>query len=295
MMVAQMFGHTVLLWDGREFLPATLTGRLKAGVERSAAGIAVGDDAEVERDASGSLAVVALGSRRTSLTRSSGKGRDIQVIAANAEQAVIVSSAAEPPFRHGLVDRWALLARRGGIEPVLCLNKVDLVASGEPERMIAEAAIPLPYVTVSVKTGAGLDALRDLLRGRTSVMVGHSGVGKSSLLRRLVPHEQIETGELSAKSGKGRHTTSSARLYALPEGGLVIDTPGVRSVALGDTTAAEVAESFPEIGRAGPCRFSTCTHRAEPGCSVLSGIENGTIPRQVYARYRKLLLEAEVP
>jgi ribosome biogenesis GTPase len=216
------------------------------------------------------------------------------VVAANAEQAVIVSSAAEPPFRHGLVDRWALLARRGGIDPVLCLNKIDLVTTAEAERMIAEAAIPLPFVLVSVKTGAGMNELRGLLRERNSVMVGHSGVGKSSLLRHLVPDVEIVTGELSVKSGKGRHTTSSARLYALPEGGHVIDTPGVRSVALGDTTAAEVAGNFPEIGGTAPCRFSTCTHRMEPGCSVLAGVEDGTIPRHIYARYRKLLLEAEV-
>jgi ribosome biogenesis GTPase len=294
MIVAQMFGQTVLVWDGERMLPATLANRLKSGADRGSVGITVGDDVEVEQDGSGALAVVSVGVRRTQLARMSGNGRDVQVVAANAEQAVIVSSAAEPPFRHGLVDRWALLARRGGIDPLLCLNKIDLVTTGEAECMIAEAAIPLRQVLVSVKSGAGMDQLREHLRDRISVMVGHSGVGKSSLLHHLVPKEQIITGALSVKSGKGRHTTSSARLYSLPEGGLVIDTPGVRSVSLGETSASEVANVFPEIEGAPPCRFATCTHRVEPGCSVLAGVERGTIPEHVYARYRKLLLEAEV-
>ena len=295
MTVAQMFGQTVLLWNGERMLPATLSPRLKPRARGGPVGVTVGDDVQTEQDSSGALAVVSVAPRRTQLARMSGNGRDVQVVAANAEQVVIVSSAAEPPFRHGLVDRWALLARRGGIEPLLCLNKIDLVTSEEAERMIAEAAIPLRRVLVSVKTGDGIDDLRAVLRERASVLVGHSGVGKSSLLRLLVPEEQIVTGELSVKSGKGRHTTSSARLYAIPDGGMVIDTPGVRSVALGETSAAEVANVFPEIGDASPCRFDTCTHRMEPGCSVLAGVGDGTIPRQVYARYRKLLLEAEVP
>lgn len=294
MIVAQMYGQTVLVWDGERMLAATLAQRLRSRGERGPVGITVGDDVDVEHDRSGALAVVSVAPRRTQLARMGGSGRDVQVVAANAEQALIVSSAAEPPFRHGLVDRWALLARRGGIEPVLCLNKIDLVTSEDAERMIAEAAIPLRRVFVSVKTGAGMEELRGLLRERVSVMVGHSGVGKSSLLHRLVPEELIVTGALSVKSGKGRHTTSSARLYAIPDGGLVIDTPGVRSVALGETTASEVANVFPEIGEAPPCRFHTCTHRMEPGCSVLAGVEGGAIPRNVYARYRKLLLEAEV-
>ena len=101
-------------------------------------------------------------------------------------------------------------------------------------------------------------------------------------------------GTVSEKSGKGKHTTSSARLYPWPEGGHVIDTPGVRSVSLGETSAAETGALFPEIRDAGPCRFSTCTHRAEPGCSVLEGVRRGSIPENVYARYRKLLEEVEV-
>lgn len=294
MILAQMFGSSALVWDGTQMLPASLGPKLRSKSKGRSNVLAVGDSVEVERDAEDALSIVSIGPRRTSLARAGGEGQEAQIVAANAEQAVIVTSAAEPPFRPGLVDRWALLAHRGGISPILCLNKADLVTREEAEGMIADAAIPLPFVLVSAKSGSGIDELKETIQGITSVFVGHSGVGKSSLLRRLIPEEQIVTGTLSEKSGKGRHTTSSARLYCLPEGGLVIDTPGVRSVALGGTGPAEVASVFPEIQDAPPCRFTSCTHRMEPGCSVLAGVQAGAIPGNVYARYRKLLLEVLV-
>ena len=250
---------------------------------------------EVERSDSGPLRVIGVAPRRTYLERSTSDSRGrTQIIAANATQVVIVSSLAEPPFRPGLVDRWGLLARRGGIAPILCLNKVDLGTHEEAERAIAEAAIPLTAVTVSAESGSGIDRLRALVTGRTSVFVGHSGVGKSSLLRRLIPDAEAAVGSVSAKNRKGRHTTTSSRLYALPEGGIVIDTPGVRSVLLGHTDIGEVAAVFTEIAEAPACRFRTCTHRSEPGCSVLAGLDSGAVPKLVYARYRRLLEEVEV-
>ncbi len=294
MIVAQVFGATAMLWDGESRVEATLAKRLKMGADRRTTILAVGDEVDVERDARGALSIVAISPRRTYLSRAAGHQGEVQIIAANAEQAVIVSSVAEPPFRPGLVDRWALLAVRGGITPYLCVNKVDLLSPEEVEREIAAAAAPLPHVLVSAKTGAGVKELHDLLRGSITVLVGHSGVGKSSLLHEIIPEEEIATGEVSAKNLKGRHTTTSSRLYHLPGGGIVIDTPGVRSVSLGPTTAQEVAAIFPEIHGAPPCRFRECTHRMEPGCSVLAGVETGDVPRQVYGRYRKLLLEAEV-
>lgn len=290
-----MFGQTVLVWDGNAMLNAALDPKLRKDAGRGGSGLAVGDEVETRRNGDGGLSVVAVAARRTHLGRSTGENREAQVIAANAERAVIVSSADEPRFSAGLVDRWALLAHRGGLTPFLILNKVDLVSQEDAERMIADAAVPLSYMLGSAKTGLGMEELKEALRDKASVFVGHSGVGKSTLLRRLIPGIEIATGELSAKSGKGKHTTTSARLYPLPGGGHVIDTPGVRSVSLGQTSAAEVAGVFPEIRDAGSCRFNTCTHRAEPGCTVLAGVRDGSIPEQVYARYRKLLLETEAP
>ena len=284
------------LWDGHRYREAVLGGQLRAAADRRHLNpLAVGDAVRVEQSSSGLLRVNGLEPRTTYLERATGDRRGrTQVIAANPSQALIVSSVVEPPFRPGLVDRWALLARRGGIQPILCLNKMDLGTMDEARRAVEEAAIPLECHCVSAKSGGGMDELRGVLAGRSTVLVGHSGVGKSSMLHRLVPNCEALTGELSAKSGKGRHTTTSARLYPLPEGGILIDTPGVRSVTLGRSSADEVASAFAEIADAPPCRFRSCTHRMEPGCTVLAGLEAGTFPRHVYARYRRLLEEAEV-
>ena len=284
------------LWNGSEVREAVLARHLKAGRDdRHTNAIAVGDEVEVEALGPDALRVVARHPRRSFLERATGdRNGKTQIVAANAARAVIVSSVAEPPFRPGLVDRWALLARRGGMTPILCLNKADLATPEDAARAVAEAAIPLDAVTVSAATGKGIDQLQAMLAHSVSVLVGHSGVGKSTVLRRLVPGAEAVTAEVSAKNRKGRHTTTSARLYSLPGGGIVVDTPGVRSVPLGHTDPSEVASVFAEIANAPACRFRSCTHRSEPGCSVLAGVEEGSIPEVVYTRYRKLLEEARI-
>ena len=294
--VLQVLGRTALIWNGESTREGTLASRLKIEGDRTRSTLlAVGDEVTLEEGSPPQI--VAVAPRRTRLERAAtgARGRDLtQVIAANAEQTMIVSSFDDPPFRPGLVDRWTLLALRGGMEPVLCLNKADLGSTDQARSLVEEANIPLETVIVSAKSGAGMDELRARLTGRDTILVGHSGVGKSSLLRHLVPGSDAVTGELSGRTRKGRHTTSGSRLYPLPHGGTLIDTPGVRSVVLGRTTVEEVAGVFQEIAHAAPCRFRPCTHRVEPGCTVLAGLEAGTVPRAVYQRYRKLLEEAAV-
>lgn len=292
--ILQVFGVTALIWDGHSVREATLAGRLKSEADRSRSNqLAVGDEITLEEGTP--PRIVAVKPRRTRLERAATGGRDLtQVIAANADQTLIVSSFDDPPFRPGLVDRWTLLALRGGMEPVLCLNKVDLGTMDAARRMVEEAWIPLEVVYVSAKTDEGLAELRGMLAGKSTVLVGHSGVGKSTILRRLLPGVEVVTGDLSERTRKGKHTTTSSKLYPLPEGGVLIDTPGVRSVVLGQTTPDEVAGAFREIAHAPPCRFRPCTHRTEPGCQVLAGLQDGTVPRVVYQRYRKLLEEADL-
>jgi ribosome biogenesis GTPase len=296
--VAQVLGQTAVLWDGAAAHEAVLSGRLKADAKGlRATTLAVGDRVDVERPATGPWRIVGVAPRVTRLERSAGghgPSARTQVIAANADQALIVASLRDPPLRPGLVDRWSLLARRGGLQPILALNKADLGTEEEAARALADSCIPLEMILVSAESGYGLGALRECLAGKVTILVGHSGVGKSSLLRRLVPGADPATAALSGKSGKGRHTTSSARLYSYPGGGFLIDTAGVRSVILGETHASEVASIFREIAEAPPCRFRECTHRMEPGCAVLEGLQRGTVPDVVYARYRKLLEEADV-
>ncbi|HSQ59975.1 MAG TPA: ribosome small subunit-dependent GTPase A [Acidobacteriota bacterium] len=296
--VAQVLGRTAILRDGDSIHEAVLSGRLKEGARGSReTTLAVGDRVDVERPADGPWRILGVAPRRTQLERSAGghgASARTQIIAANADQTLIVASLRDPPFRPGLVDRWSLLARRGGLTPLLALNKADLGTEEEARRAVAEACIPLEMVRVSATTGFGIETLRAHLSGLVTILVGHSGVGKSSILRTLIPDADAATGELSGKSGKGRHTTTSSRLYPLPEGGYLIDTPGVRSVVLGETHASEAASVFPEIADAEPCRFRECTHRMEPGCAVLAGLESGSIPRLVYQRYKKLLEEVDL-
>jgi ribosome biogenesis GTPase len=296
--VAQVLGRSALLWDGVLLHDATLSGRLKSESKNSrSTALVVGDRVEVEKPDAGPWRILSVGPRVTQLERSAGGPGEharTQIIASNADQVLIVASLRDPPFRPGLIDRWSLLARRGGLTPLLALNKADLGTEEEAASAVAEACIPLDMIRVSAETGFGLDGLRRQLAGKVTILVGHSGVGKSSILRRLLPDADAATGALSEKSGKGRHTTSSARLYPLPEGGYLVDTPGVRMVVLGDTHASEVASVFREIAEAPPCRFRECTHRMEPGCTVLEGLKRGTVPRVIYARYLKLLEEADV-
>jgi ribosome biogenesis GTPase len=298
LIVAQVLGQSAHLWDGTAFREALLSGRLKAAHAGSrVTTLAVGDRVEIEEAPPGPPRIVAVAPRATQLERSAGTHGPhsrTQVIAANASQAVIVASMQEPPFRPGLVDRWSLLARRGGMTPLLALNKADLGTEEDARRAVAEACIPLEAIRVSAETGFGLEELRSRLVDHVSVLVGHSGVGKSSLLRKLIPNAEAATAQVSAKNLKGRHTTTSSRLYSLPEGGYLIDTPGVRSVILGETHAWEAASVFPEIADAAPCRFRECTHRMEPGCTVLEGLKSGAVPEVVYTRYRKLLEEVDV-
>ena len=226
--------------------------------------------------------------RRTRLARTR-RGRDEQVIAANVDYAVVVTTAAEPPFKPRLVDRYLISVGGGGLEPVLVLNKIDLADLDEIEPMVAPyRRLGLPVFAVSAQTGEGIDALLGFLTGRTAVFSGQSGVGKSSLLNRLTGRE-LETQEVYGKLGKGRHTTSSSTLYDLPAGGAAIDTPGIRSFALHDPNLETLHAFFPEIVEASAaCRFANCRHSGDGGCAVSEAVGKGKVEAGRLESYRIL-------
>jgi ribosome biogenesis GTPase len=224
--------------------------------------------------------VAGISPRRTTLARTDpANPHRERVLAANIDLLVIVASVVDPPFRPGLVDRYLVAAARGGIQPVLCLNKIDLC----PDTSAAEI-YQIPLIRCSTRTGEGIGELRDLLAGSLAVLAGHSGVGKSSVLNALANEDHALTGRVSADTGKGRHTTSSSRLYQLSNGARIIDTPGIREFGLGRIEWPELQAAFPEFAARG-CRFSDCTHREEPGCAVRDG--GGAR----YASYRRLAAE----
>ncbi|MFI5317740.1 MAG: ribosome small subunit-dependent GTPase A, partial [Myxococcota bacterium] len=214
--------------------------------------------------------------RRTQLARlrSFGKPRP-QVIAANVDRLAIVASVASPPFRSGAVDRFLLAAHAGGLEAILVVNKLDLLGAGEalPDEIRAYEAIA-PLFAVSAADRLGLPELRAAIADSTTVFAGHSGVGKSSLLNALEPELRLETGEVSAKWDRGRHTTARAVFLRLAGNALVIDTPGVREIGSGPVDPDLLGLVYPDLALlAADCRFRDCRHRTEPDCAVRRALD----------------------
>jgi len=252
--------------------------------------VAVGDQVGLVGDIGGgpdALArIVRIEPRRSVLRRSADDTDPVErVLVANAEQLVIVTALADPPPRPRLIDRCLVAAYDGGLEPVLCLTKTDLAS---PEALLVDYAA-LGVAVVSSRRDEEPAGLRDRLAGRLSVLVGHSGVGKSTLVNQLVPEASRATGVVSA-IGRGRHTSSSAIAIPLPEGGWVIDTPGVRSFGLAHVSASGLLAAFPDLAEGAQQCPSGCEHaRAEEGCTLDDWVAAGHARPERLASYRRLL------
>lgn len=217
-----------------------------------------------------------------------------KVIAANIDRLMIVMSVRDPPFRSGSVDRFSLAAAAGGLESILVVNKIDLHLEKQlPEEIDAYRAV-MPVLLTSATHKLGLEALRDRLAGTRTVLAGHSGAGKSSLLNALEPELELETASVREKSRKGRHTTTLARWLRLPGDAIAIDTPGVREIATGPVDPALLDEVYPEIAAlAASCRFRDCRHQREPDCAVIAAVERGELHPGRLRNHRKLRRDLE--
>ena len=259
-------------------------------LEGGASLLAPGDGVLVE-EFEGEPFIRAVGVRRTKLSRLAIEHSRVeeQVIAANVDLLVIVIAAAQPAPKAGLVDRYLIAAEVGGVSPLLCVNKVDLVDS-LPHEVAVYRDLGVDIVETSCKTCGGIEALRSALRGRLSVVAGQSGVGKSSILNVMDPNLQLATQEISAFNEKGRHTTSMARLYKLEQGAIqIIDTPGVRQLGVWGVQPEQLSVFFPEIDDyAQQCQFRDCSHTHEPGCAVKEALESGEIRRLRFESYRRI-------
>lgn len=294
--VAAVYTGKYLVWQaGREWVCA-----LRGKFRREGRPV-VGDRVAIEAKEDGSGIITAVHARRTSLVRRSadrgraGKIQTGQVLAANVDRLVIVSAVREPPFRPGLVERLLVAGVMAGLESLLCINKCDLVPEEEVEEL-AEVyrALEIPVIITSALQPHTLQPLREVLGSGTSVLVGHSGVGKTSLLNALVGGELSVGPVADSAKGLGRHTTSTARLVPLAEGGFVIDSPGVREFGLHGIAKADLARHYPDFRPfLGQCAFGDCLHRSEPNCAVSEAVEQEQLPIARYESYLTLLEELE--
>ncbi len=233
------------------------------------------------------MLVVEVRPRTTLLARSSLRG-DSEPVVANITQLIVVIAPVPKPD-YFMVDRYLCAATAAGISGAVAVNKADLDGGAVDDEDLAGLTIAgYPHVACSAKSGSGLDALRSLLSQSVSVLVGQSGVGKSSLVRALLPRAVVETGEL-VREEEGRHTTTASRAYALDSGGTLMDSPGVRDFAPALEQLDARTLGFPEVEqRASGCRFADCKHMQEPGCAIMAAVETREMSARRYESYRRL-------
>lgn len=277
---------------GSALIVEGLSGRIFRCTMRQNLGILVcGDRVIWQPCGSREGVVVAVEQRRSLLTRPDFNGRP-KPMAANLDQGFVVI-APRPVFNEFLIDRYLVALSAIGLESVLVMNKVDLLGTADltdsKARLRVYQRIGYRLLLVSTRSAQGLSELRNRLQGRTSILLGQSGVGKSSLTKALLPDREIRIRALSDATGRGTHTTTSAMLYHLPDGGDLIDSPGVRSFNPGVMSATDLDQGFVELRPyLGSCRFSDCSHSIEPGCALLAAVAGGEIDARRLQSYRQL-------
>lgn len=263
--------------------------------------LAVGDRLRLARRPNGALVAAQVLPRWSRLSRPDPLlAHRERVLAANLDLAVVVTALRKPALATGLLDRFLVALAHGGVPAAIVVNKFDLAESDavhDPElaRLAPYRALSLPFLFCSVKTGLGIEALRALLAGKTVVFVGHSGVGKSSLLRALSPELEVRIGEVSTLNSRGRHTTTRARIYRLAHETRIIDTPGIREFGLWKLSRDELSRYFEEFEELSPrCRFNDCSHSHEPSCAVREAAESGRLDVSRYETYLRILASLDV-
>jgi ribosome biogenesis GTPase len=277
---------------GSECLVATLRGRIK---QEHVKRVLVGDRVLVRAHADGGSTIEEILARKSVLRRRMpGSRSGARALAANVDGVIVVGSVVQPDWDPHLIDRFVVVSEVNRLPATIVINKCDLSDVYEDNaRPYTQAGYRV--VSTSVPERRNLETLRQMLEGHVSLFIGPTGVGKSSLLNALQPGLELRTGEVSRKSGSGRHTTVAAEMHRFGNNGYVVDTPGLRDVGLWGVEPMEVQLAFPEFGvLVGHCRFDDCRHLEEPACAVVEAVQNGRIAASRLKSYRRLLEEALV-
>lgn len=287
--------NTIRTTDGNT-LECRLRGQFRQQGLRATNPIAVGDHVLFTVEDDGNGVIVDILDRKNYIIRKSvNLSKEVHIIAANIDQAMIIATVSQPRTSLGFIDRFLCVAEAYDIPAIVVLNKLDLQTEAEQielNRSYKEiyTNANYPVYTVSATENTGIDELRKVLKDKVTLVFGHSGVGKSTLLNAIQPELGLRTGEISEVHSKGKHTTTFAEMFELTEGGSVIDTPGVKEFGMVNMKEEEIYHYFPEIFKAADkCKFGNCLHKDEPGCAVKSEVENGTIAESRYSNYISVL------
>jgi ribosome biogenesis GTPase len=276
---------------------ARIKGKFKIDDITSTNPITVGDEIDIELEEGGeqSAVITHIYDRRNYINRQSPAHKhQHHIIAANIDQALLVCTIREPRTSQGFIDRFLVAAASYHIPAILVFNKSDLHREKDTllfeERKAMYEAIGYSVMLISVEKGEGTEGIQRVLKDKTTLISGHSGVGKSSLINAVIPDFALKTQEVSGWSGKGLHTTTFAEMFDLPFGGRIIDTPGIREFGLVDIPRQELSHYFPEMGALiSDCQFNNCLHINEPGCTIKTAVEEGKINIERYISYCNML------
>jgi ribosome biogenesis GTPase len=282
-------------------LNARILGKFKIDGLTSTNPIAVGDVVTIaaENELEGSVTITEIDDRRNYITRTSPANKHKHhIIASNVDQSLLFATLKDPKTSQGFIDRFLITSEAYRIPSIIVFNKSDLYKEKEQEKFVEVKsiyeAIGYKVMGMSIEKNIGVDAVKDLLKGKTTLLSGHSGVGKSSFINTIFPELQLKTQDVSGWSGKGLHTTTFAEMFNLPFGGSVIDTPGIRELGLVDIPKQELSHYFPEMRQLiNDCQFNNCMHTNEPGCAVKAAVEAGIIHIDRYISYCTILDKTE--
>jgi ribosome biogenesis GTPase len=279
------------------FHQARAKGVLKIDEITSTNPVAVGDEVEIEvEDEANNTAIIhEIKDRRNYINRQSPRHKhQHHIVAANLDQSMLVATFKEPRTSQGFIDRFLVASEMYHVKPFIVFNKSDLYKNKEMGKFTGwkemYEAVGYRVFLVSAEKKEGMEGLLALLRDKTTLISGHSGVGKSSLLNQLLPGINLKTQDVSGWSGKGLHTTTFAEMFDLPGGGRIIDTPGMREFGLVDISRQELSHYFPEMrDRLNDCQFNNCLHVNEPGCAIKEAVANELIHEDRYLSYVRIL------